>query len=324
MTRSRSRSPSSTTTPYSRSAWWACCRPWTASRSSPRSAPPSEARPAARPRRRCRDLMDLHLGDASGIDVTRRLLAARPELKVLVITMREDDDAVVASVRAGARGYLLKAAAPDEVERAIRAVANGEMILGPAVAERAMSYLLSGRGFTKLPLPELTDREREVTRPRRPRTRQRRDQPATVAQPEDRPQPRRQHLDQARPSPIGPPPSCAPAKKGSASTERPPGRTAAGRAGLESWTPSKRRCGRSTAAVSCATSTARRPTSMRRCRSGTPRPTPNHGPSRRCSGCSTSSLASASSMSGRFGMDHCAAGPPHRARRRGHRRRART
>ena len=107
-------------------------------------------------------LMDLHLGDASGIDVTRRLVTSQPDLKVLVITMREDDDAVVASVRAGARGYLLKAAAPDEVERAIRAVANGEMILGPEVAERAMNYLLSGRGFTKLPLPELTDREREV------------------------------------------------------------------------------------------------------------------------------------------------------------------
>lgn len=107
-------------------------------------------------------LMDLHLGDDSGIDVTRRLVTAVPKMKILVITMREDDDAVVASVRAGARGYLLKAAAPEEVERAIRAVANGEMILGPAVAERAMSFLLSGRGFTKLPLPELTDREREV------------------------------------------------------------------------------------------------------------------------------------------------------------------
>lgn len=107
-------------------------------------------------------LMDLHLGDDSGIDVTRSLVADRPDVKVLVITMREDDDAVIASVRAGARGYLLKAAAPDEVERAIRAVANGEMILGPEVAERAMGLLLSGRSFTRLPLPELTDREREV------------------------------------------------------------------------------------------------------------------------------------------------------------------
>jgi DNA-binding NarL/FixJ family response regulator len=106
--------------------------------------------------------MDLHLGDDSGIDLTRSLLARRPELKILVITMREDDDAVVASVRAGARGYLLKAAAPEEVERAIRAVANGEMILGPAVAERAMAYLMSGRSATRLPLPELTDREREI------------------------------------------------------------------------------------------------------------------------------------------------------------------
>ena len=55
-------------------------------------------------------LMDLHLGDDSGIETTRELVRRLPELKVLVITMREDDESVVASVRAGARGYLLKGA----------------------------------------------------------------------------------------------------------------------------------------------------------------------------------------------------------------------
>jgi DNA-binding NarL/FixJ family response regulator len=107
-------------------------------------------------------LMDLDLGDGSGVEVTRDLLAARPELRVLVVTMHEDDDAVVASVRAGARGFLVKSSPPDAVERAVRAVAAGEMILSPAVAERAMSYVLGGRRAARLPFPQLTDREREV------------------------------------------------------------------------------------------------------------------------------------------------------------------
>ncbi|QHT55357.1 response regulator transcription factor [Cellulomonas sp. H30R-01] len=107
-------------------------------------------------------LMDLDLGDGSGVDLTRDLLRDRPGLAVLVVTMHEDDDAVVASVRAGARGYLVKSAPPDAVERAVRAVAAGEMILSPAVAQRAMSYVLGGRAATRVPFPQLTDREREV------------------------------------------------------------------------------------------------------------------------------------------------------------------
>ncbi len=65
-------------------------------------------------------------------------------------------------MRAGARGYLLKAAAPDEVERAVRAVANGEMILGAQVAVRAMAQVVGGRAAVRVPFPELTDRKREV------------------------------------------------------------------------------------------------------------------------------------------------------------------
>ncbi|WP_421740754.1 response regulator [Cellulomonas sp.] len=107
-------------------------------------------------------LMDLDLGDGSGIDLTRELLGEHPDVRVLVVTMHEDDDAVVAAVRAGARGYLVKSAPPDAVERAVRAVAAGEMILSPAVAQRAMSYVLGGRTATRLPFPQLTDREREV------------------------------------------------------------------------------------------------------------------------------------------------------------------
>lgn len=107
-------------------------------------------------------LMDLHLGADSGIDLTRELTGRHPRVAVLVVTMSEDDASVVAAVRVGARGYLLKSAGPDAVERAVRAVAHGEMILGPQVAARAMSSLVAGRTAARVPFPELTDREREV------------------------------------------------------------------------------------------------------------------------------------------------------------------
>jgi DNA-binding NarL/FixJ family response regulator len=107
-------------------------------------------------------LMDLHLGEDSGIETTRSLVRAVPSLAVLVITMDEDDESVVAAMRSGARGYLLKSASPAEVERGIRAVANGEAILGPAIAARAMATLTAGRTAVRVPFPELSDREREV------------------------------------------------------------------------------------------------------------------------------------------------------------------
>ncbi|MDV7084636.1 response regulator transcription factor [Rhodococcus sp. IEGM 248] len=107
-------------------------------------------------------LMDLELGDGSGVDATRRLVERHPALRVLVVTMHEDDESLVASVRAGARGYLVKGADPGEVERAVRAVANGEVILGAAVAARAMSFMAASRRVGHTVFPELTDREREV------------------------------------------------------------------------------------------------------------------------------------------------------------------
>lgn len=107
-------------------------------------------------------LMDLELGDGSGVDATRRLVERHPALRVLVVTMHEDDESLVASVRAGARGYLVKGADPGEVERAVRAVANGEVILGAAVAARAMSFMAASRRMEPTVFPELTDREREV------------------------------------------------------------------------------------------------------------------------------------------------------------------
>ena len=76
--------------------------------------------------------------------------------------MMGDDDSVFAALRAGARGYLLKGAAPADVDRAVWAVANGEVLLGPEVAMRAMHYLSGARTAGPVAFPELTDREREV------------------------------------------------------------------------------------------------------------------------------------------------------------------
>ncbi|MFC8619763.1 response regulator [Micromonospora purpureochromogenes] len=107
-------------------------------------------------------VMDLHLGGRSGVEATREIVARHPGTGVLVVTMLDDDDWVFAALRAGARGYLLKGAAPAEVDRAVRAVANGEVLLGPVVAARAVSFLAGARSGAAAPFPELTDREREV------------------------------------------------------------------------------------------------------------------------------------------------------------------
>jgi DNA-binding NarL/FixJ family response regulator len=107
-------------------------------------------------------IMDLHLGESSGVDATRELTRRHPAVGVLVVTMLDDDDSVFASMRAGARGYLLKGADPSEVERAVRAVGNGEILLGPTVAARAVAFLSGTRVGGPTPFPELTDREREV------------------------------------------------------------------------------------------------------------------------------------------------------------------
>ena len=76
-------------------------------------------------------MMDLNLGEDSGVEATRQIVARRPGIGVLVVTMVEDDDTVFAAMRAGARGYLLKGAGPVEIERALRAVSAGEVLLAP-------------------------------------------------------------------------------------------------------------------------------------------------------------------------------------------------
>jgi len=106
-------------------------------------------------------LMDLHMPQMSGIEATRKLLADQPDAAVLALTMLDDDASVVAALNAGARGYLLKEATPDEIVRGIRAVAAGDAIFGSGVADKVLSGIGS-RPARPAELRNLTDREHEV------------------------------------------------------------------------------------------------------------------------------------------------------------------
>jgi DNA-binding NarL/FixJ family response regulator len=107
-------------------------------------------------------LMDLNLPDLNGLEATRQILAQNPDVGVLIITMFEDDS-VIAALRAGARGYILKGAEGEETLRAIRAAAHGESILSPAVAQRLTRFLAQSEAArAQEPFPELTPREREI------------------------------------------------------------------------------------------------------------------------------------------------------------------
>ena len=108
-------------------------------------------------------VMDLDLPELHGVEATRRLVADSPHIRVLVLTMFEDDDSVFAAMRAGARGYLLKGADQADIARAIRAMAAGEAIFGPSVAQRIIDFFARPRSPGAAPiLPQLSAREREV------------------------------------------------------------------------------------------------------------------------------------------------------------------
>ena len=107
-------------------------------------------------------LMDLQMPGGNGIEATREIVHESPSIRVLVITLFEDDDSVFMALRAGARGYVLKDADEEELVRAIRAVGRGEAIFSPAVAERVLAYFAGSPRAAPLAFPTLTDREREI------------------------------------------------------------------------------------------------------------------------------------------------------------------
>ncbi|MED7925187.1 response regulator transcription factor [Nonomuraea sp. LP-02] len=110
-------------------------------------------------------LMDLDMPGMGGIAATERLTRDHPHIRVLVLSMSDDDDSVFAAVRAGARGYVVKGARKAELVRSVQTVAEGGAVFGPALASRLAAYfspLSGGRTETAAPLPALTPREREI------------------------------------------------------------------------------------------------------------------------------------------------------------------
>ena len=108
-------------------------------------------------------LMDLHMPGLDGVAATRSIVADFPNVAVLVVSMLEDDASVFSAMRAGARGYVLKGAEPDELRRCIATVAAGGVVFGPGLANRVqMLFRSDAPSATQRVFPELTDREREV------------------------------------------------------------------------------------------------------------------------------------------------------------------
>jgi DNA-binding NarL/FixJ family response regulator len=112
-------------------------------------------------------LMDINMPGVNGIEATRRILKTHPSLGIIMVTMLEDDASVFSAMRAGARGYVLKGAHHEEILQAIRAVAAGQAVFGPAIATRMMNFFQGLNGVPRTEeaaqaFPELTEREREV------------------------------------------------------------------------------------------------------------------------------------------------------------------
>jgi DNA-binding NarL/FixJ family response regulator len=113
-------------------------------------------------------LMDINMPGLSGVDTTRQLLAAAPDVPVVMLTVAMDDENVLGAVRAGACGYLLKDAALDDIVAAVHAAVAGESVIAPRVAGGLLSRVradeddLRGAAGTAPPAVELSQRERAV------------------------------------------------------------------------------------------------------------------------------------------------------------------
>lgn len=108
-------------------------------------------------------LMDIRMPELDGLEATRRILAADPAARVLVLTTFDLDEYVYEALRAGASGFVLKDDPPEQLIAAVRTVAAGDALLSPAVTKRVIKQ------FVRVPRPappreleELTDREREI------------------------------------------------------------------------------------------------------------------------------------------------------------------
>lgn len=108
-------------------------------------------------------LMDIKMPGLNGIEATRRIVSHQPHIRILIVTMFEDDASVFTAMRAGARGYVLKDVEKDDMLRAIRAVGRGEAIFSSGIAARLVDFFTTARpAVPREAFPMLTGREREM------------------------------------------------------------------------------------------------------------------------------------------------------------------
>ena len=109
-------------------------------------------------------LMDIKMPEATGIEATRQILQENPHIGIILVTMYDDPESAFAGMRAGARGYVLKEAEPEELRRAVVAAQRGEVMLCPIIASKVLDHFRAEVGSVSRPLPyeQLTRRELEV------------------------------------------------------------------------------------------------------------------------------------------------------------------
>jgi DNA-binding NarL/FixJ family response regulator len=105
-------------------------------------------------------VLDIQMPKASGIEVTRWVRASMPGVGVLILTAYDDDPYVMAVLQAGANGYVLKTASPEELVEAVHDVYEGKSVLDASITQKLMTHLFTGSKAS--PVEELTDRELEV------------------------------------------------------------------------------------------------------------------------------------------------------------------
>jgi DNA-binding NarL/FixJ family response regulator len=108
-------------------------------------------------------LMDITMRGLNGLEATARILKNHPQARILILSMHMNEEYVLQALRAGASGYLLKDCETNELEFAIRAVAQGKTYLSPSIAEHVTDYLRFAEGNAEPSrLERLTSRQREV------------------------------------------------------------------------------------------------------------------------------------------------------------------
>ena len=108
-------------------------------------------------------LMDLQMPRMNGLEATRRIVAAAPHMRVLVLTMSDDTATVFHALQAGARGYILKGARKADIIRSIQNVYHGEVVFGAAVAQHVIGHFARVQADVRAEaFPQLSDRESEI------------------------------------------------------------------------------------------------------------------------------------------------------------------